>query len=166
MESAVLENEMEQQEGVPPQLLLVGWNEWCGLPALGIDGLKAKIDTGARTSVLDAVEIVEQWREASLWVSFAVRCDRSSGEMVWCTVPVVDQRIIKNSTGDCQRRYTINTLLRIGQQEWTIDVTLTDRGRMALPMLLGRGALKGRVLVDPARRCCQGDVLSDVDIRG
>lgn len=130
----------------------IGWREWVGLPELGITRLKAKTDTGARTSALGAKRIrVEEQPDGGVVACFDVHPDRRRPEFaVSCRAPLIGQRRVTNSGGIAQDRYVIQTLAVLAEQEWSIEVTLTDRSDMMFPMLLGRTAIAGRFLVDPS----------------
>jgi hypothetical protein len=131
-------------------LPLLGWREWVALPALKLGTVKAKIDTGARTSTLHATEMQPMVEGGRRRLRFRVPPDHD-GRAVTCTADLVDQRLVSSSTGQRELRWVIRTPLRIGSGEWEIEVTLTDRASMQFRMLLGRTALAGRFAVDPAR---------------
>ena len=133
----------------PPFIL--GWEEWVALPELGLPAIKAKVDTGARTSALHAVFVEPVGTAKKPRVRFGVHPipGRADIEIV-CTAPVVDQRNVTSSNGDREKRYVISTPIRIGDREWQIEVTLTNRDAMSYRMLLGRQAIGDGVLVDPA----------------
>jgi len=131
---------------------VIGWREWIDLPGLAIRDIKAKVDTGARTSALHAFRVVEFKRSGERWVRFAVHpIQRNTESEIWCEAAVVDKRIVRDSGGHEEKRVVIATPVRIADAEWSIEVTLTDRDNMGFRMLLGRRALKGRFVVDPAR---------------
>lgn len=133
----------------------VGWREWVSLPALGIDRIKAKFDSGARTSALHAAnqEIYEEGGRT--WVRFcAYPIQRDDETVVRCAAPVADRRWVTNSGGDRERRYVIATLLDIGGASWEVELTLTSRDQLGFRMLIGREAMRGRLVVDPARSFC------------
>ena len=123
------------------------------MPDLGIDRLKAKVDTGARTSALHAFKVDPFTREdGSQWVRFGVHPDqRSQEQIVWCSAPVVDQRVVRDSGGHEEERYVIEVPVRLGGREWPIEATLTSRDNMGFRMLLGRTAIRGQYMVDPGR---------------
>ena len=130
--------------------VIVGSEEWCGLPGLGLPAIKARVDSGAATSSLHAFNIAPFQREGQEWISFEVhplQNDRSV--VVRHEAPVLQQRGVKNTSGLVEARYVIRETLRLGDQAWPIEITLTNRDAMGYRMLLGREAMVGRVLVDP-----------------
>ena len=130
---------------------IVGWREWVGLPDLGIARLRAKVDTGARTSALHAIRLKPFERDGKTWVAFHVEGERRSKGKPQHEAQVVDQRMVKSSNGTMEMRYVISTALMLAGRRWPIEITLTDRSDMELPMLVGRSAMEGRLLVDPER---------------
>lgn len=126
-------------------LPIVGWRELVELPQLGLSGIPAKIDSGARTSSLHGEVIEELEREGERFVRFAVDWD---GERHVCEAVHVDIRGITSSNGETQRRYVIKTPLKIGQIRFRAEVSLADRSEMKFPMLIGRSSLRRRFLVD------------------
>jgi ribosomal protein S6--L-glutamate ligase len=132
-----------------PSRLIVGWQEWVALPELGLPALKAKIDTGAKTSALHTHFIEPYGNGRRLKVRFAVRPSPESGDLeIAASADVVDRREVLSSNGVPELRYVIMTTLRIGGREWPIEVTLTNRERMAYRMLIGRQAIRSDMLVD------------------
>ena len=130
----------------------VGWREWVALPGLQIPAIKAKIDTGARTSALHAFDLEPMEVDGERQVRFAIHpLQRRTDVTVICVAKVVDQRTVTNSGGQSEDRYVIETPVRIGAAEWTIEITLTNRREMKFRMLLGRTAMRKRILVDPGR---------------
>jgi hypothetical protein len=133
-------------------LITLGWREWVGLPDLGIRQIKAKVDTGARTSALHAFEVrpfSENGRERVEFLMHPVQ--KNTDIVVTCTADVLDKRVVTDSGGHKEERFVISTTLSIGGHTWPIEVTLTARDDMLFRMLLGRTAMKGRTQVNPAR---------------
>lgn len=142
--------------------LIVGSEEWCGLSSLGIPAIKARVDSGAKTSSLHAFNIVAFKRGGKPWVSFEVHpVQKDRRTVVRCEAPVVDRRTIKSSSGDAERRYVISTELEIGDNSWAIELTLANRDSMGYRMLLGREAMNGRMLVDPEARLNLGSISNE-----
>ncbi len=123
----------------------VGWRELVDLPDLGLIGIPAKIDTGARTSSLHAHVLEELERDGEQFVRFAVDWD---GDRHECEAIHVDIRGITSSNGETQRRYVIKTPLQIGKIRFRAEISLADRSDMKFPMLIGRSSLRRRFLVD------------------
>lgn len=137
-------------EDSPPQLgsalPIIGWREWLALPDLGVARIKAKIDTGARSSALHAFDIERSGDR----VRFTTRPKHAgTGHPVLCEADLLDQRTIKSSNGSIEERYLISTTVELLGVRWPIELTLTARDDMLFWMLLGREAIRGRFLVDP-----------------
>jgi hypothetical protein len=132
--------------------LLLGWREWLALPELGIHRIKAKIDTGARTSALHTFGVEPYEREGVLHVRFWVHpLQRVDSVEICCEARVLDRRTVRDSGGHEEERYVIRTRVQVARACWPIEVTLTDRDSMGFRMLLGRTAIRRRYLVDPGK---------------
>ncbi|MGZ5862460.1 MAG: ATP-dependent zinc protease family protein, partial [Methyloceanibacter sp.] len=139
------------------EMLRVGWREWVRLADLGVAAIKAKIDTGARTSALHAFAIEPFRRGGALWVRFEVHpMQRGNAVKIKCEAPTIDERSVRNSGGQVERRFIIRTLLMLGDRSWPIELALANRDQMGFRMLLGRTALEGRALIEPGRSFLAG----------
>lgn len=139
--------------------MMVGWREWLSLPDLGIDRLKAKIDTGARTSALHAFSIKPFKQNKKHYIRFKIHpLQRSNEQIVNCIAQVEDIRWVTDSGGHRERRYVIMTMLKFGKENWPIELTLTNRDNMNFRMLLGRTAMKKRLLVNPGASFLMSDI--------
>ena len=129
---------------------IVGWREWIALPAFGLPAVKAKLDTGAKTSALHAFNIVTLERNGKKWVTFDAHPLHGNDDIVVrCSAPLVDIRRVRNP-GRSEQRLVVETLIRLGDVEWPIELTLTNRDEMGFRALIGREALRGYWIVDPA----------------
>jgi ribosomal protein S6--L-glutamate ligase len=129
---------------------ILGWEEWVALPELGLPAIKAKVDTGARTSALHAVFVETFGPARSLKVRFGVHpIPRRADVEIVCVARVIDRRQVTSSNGEREVRYVISTPIKIGDRQWPIEVTLTNRDAMSYRMLLGRQAIGAGILVDP-----------------
>lgn len=134
-----------------------GWREWVALPELGVGSIKAKLDTGARTSTLHAFRLKRFRREGLPMVRFEIHpVQRSAASAIQVEAPVRDERRIRDSGGHEQVRPVIVTEVEIDGRRWPIELTLTRRDAMGFRMLLGRQALRGRALVNPGRSFLAG----------
>jgi hypothetical protein len=136
---------------------ILGWREWVALPELKLAEIKAKIDTGARSSALHAFAIEPYRKGGQRWVMFAIHpLQKHSDVSVECHAQVKDRRMVTDSGGHKQRRYVIETQLVLGQSVIRAEMTLTNRDTMRFRMLLGRTAMGGRFVIDPGASYLQG----------
>ena len=130
---------------------IVGWREWVGLPGIGVEWLKAKIDTGAQTSSLHAYETEEFQRDGATWVRFEIHpLQRSARDVVTVELPVQDRRRVRSSNGVAQDRFVVLLDIRLLDRVISAEVTLTRRDAMGYRMLIGREALAQGFMVDSA----------------
>lgn len=141
----------------PRALTVVGWREVVSLPELGLAGISAKIDTGARTSSLHAHVLEDFQRDGERFVRFAVDW---GGVRHHCEAVHVDVRGITSSNGDQQTRFVIKTPLSIGNLTFRAEISLADRSQMQFPMLIGRTALRRRMVVDSGHSWLQSPAMS------
>ncbi len=133
-------------------MLVIGWREWVSLPELGIEHIKAKVDTGARTSALHAFSVRAFTRQGNKMVRFKLHpYQRRDDIVIECIAPVLERRWVTDSGGHREQRYVIESILKLGDELWPIEMTLTNRESMKFKMLLGRTAMKGKVVVNPGR---------------
>lgn len=131
---------------------VAGWREWVSLPQVGVDWVKAKLDTGARSSAIHAFDLREFRRDGALWVRFEIHpWQRSAEDITIAEFPVHDQRLVRSSSGHSERRYVILMDVRILDRTVTCDMTLSRRDQMGFRLLIGREALRRGFLVDPSR---------------
>jgi hypothetical protein len=131
---------------------LIGWREWVSLPGLGIQKIKAKVDTGARTSALHAFSLQPFTESGIKKIRFDIHpLQHNTEKVITCVADVVDKRLVTDSGGHEEERYVIQTPLSIAGQTWSIEITLTERENMLFRMLLGRSALRKHFIVNPAR---------------
>jgi len=142
---------MTDRRREPRELLTLGWREWVALPEIGIPRIKAKVDTGARTSALHAFALRPFSEHGSDRVEFQIHpLQKNLETIVTCTADVIDRRVVSDSGGHKEERFVIATLLAIGEYAWPIEMTLTSRDDMLFRMLLGRTAMEGRAQVNPS----------------
>ena len=142
--------EIIREDNPENRLIVVGWREWFSLPGLGINKIKAKIDTGARTSALHAFHIDYYTDQGQAKVHFKIHpFQYSTDEVVSCIANVIDIRWITDSGGHKEQRFVIQTHLHVGDLSWPIEMTLTNREDMRFRMLLGRIAMRKRMMVNP-----------------
>lgn len=135
----------------------LGWREWVALPELGVEAIKAKIDTGARTSSLHAFDLEISERDGEPWVEFSVHpVQRIDEPAVSVSARVTEHREVRSSNGEVEQRPVIVTDVEVAGQRFPIEVTLTNRDEMGFRMLLGRSAVRDRFLVDPGESFLTG----------
>ncbi len=139
------------------KLLHLGWREWCALPELGLPAIKAKVDSGAKTSALHAFRVEPFDRDGRPFVRFWVHpLQRNETLCRACVAPLKDEREVSDSGGHKEMRYVIETEVRIAELNWRIELSLTNRDSMRFRMLLGRKAMEGIALINPAASYLNG----------
>ncbi|NYG54330.1 ATP-dependent zinc protease family protein [Nocardioides perillae] len=140
-----------------PSYTLTGWREWVGLPEVGVPWVKAKIDTGARTSALHAFDVQETTRDGERWVRFSVHpWQASDDDAVETEARVLDEREVRSSSGHTEVRLVVPMALTLVGRTVTAEVTLSRRDEMGFRMLVGREALRQGYVVDPSRSYAGG----------
>lgn len=140
-----------------PEPLVVGWREWVGLPQAGLEWVKAKIDTGARSSAIHAFDLEPHEQDGAEWVRFSVHpWQRSDADRVELVLPVLDRREVRSSNGQVERRYAVSLDVRLAGRTLTTVMTLSNRDEMGFRMLIGREALERGFLVDSSRSYAGG----------
>lgn len=148
------------KKGQHPDLLVVGWREWVALPDLGIPAIKAKLDTGARTSSLHTFSLETYRDRGALMVRFGIHPLQKNRRLeIFHTAEVVDRRRVSDSGGHHEMRYVIGTTLAIAGRQWFIEVNLANRDTMLFRFLLGRTAMHRVLAVNPARSYITGKSL-------
>ena len=146
-----------------PQPLQFGWEEWVSLPDLGVPAIKAKVDTGARTSALHAFDIETFGPASRPKVRFTVHPIPGRDDLIIpCSAPIIDRRDVTSSNGERELRYVIASKLSVGGDTWPIEITLTNRSSMTSRMLLGRQALKDHISIVATDRFLQPELSYDV----
>ncbi|QBX55472.1 hypothetical protein EXE58_08420 [Nocardioides seonyuensis] len=131
---------------------IAGWREWVSLPDLGVEWVKAKLDTGARSSAIHAFDLTELERDGRSWVRFSIHpWQRSTDDIVEVELPVHDRRTIRSSTGHEQERYVVLMDVRLLDRTIPVEMTLSRRDEMGFRLLIGREALRQGFLVDSSR---------------
>jgi len=135
---------------IKPGPIVLGWRERLALPELGIGLLKAKLDTGARSSSLHVDTLETFQSRGDTWLRFTLSIRRRHPFEISCEAPALDRRVVTDTGGRRTERWFIRTQVTLAGQSFSVDVNLTDRRHMLFPLLLGRSALMGRFTVDPA----------------
>ena len=131
-------------------LPVIGWREWVKLPDLGVRKIKVKVDTGARSSALHVYEVEEFRKEGEAWVRFKIHPNQRNGKkVVEAEARILDYRSVKNTGGNSTKRPVIITNVTLLGMTWPVELTLANRDEMGFRMLLGREAIRRRLLVDP-----------------
>jgi len=130
--------------------IVLGWREWVTLPNLCLPAIKAKVDTGAKTSALHAFEVEKFRRDGLDFVRFGMHpLQKITDLVVGCEARLIDERLVSDSGGHSEKRFVIETELVVCEYRWLVEFTLTDRDSMRFRMLLGRRAMENRAMVDP-----------------
>lgn len=142
---------------MPQEKIILGSEEWCSFPELGIPAIKARVDSGAKTSALHAINIAPFVKDGINWVKFDINpIQNNLKTVIHCEALLIDKRVVKSSSGFREQRYVIQSDIKIGNDSWKIEMTLTNRDSMGFRMLLGREAMSGRILVDPEQKYLLG----------
>ena len=153
---------MVARRSAPKPKAIVGWREWVALTELGGAVVKAKVDTGARTSAIHAYRISTYESDGLTIARFQIHpVQKRKRPVLAVEAPVVDIRHVRSSNGSVEERLGVRTPIEMGQHRFSIDLTLTNRDEMGFRMLLGRSALKRRFLVDPGRSYVTGRPAED-----
>ena len=145
--------------------MIIGWREWVGLPGLGIPGIRAKVDTGAKTSALHSFNVEHVEKDGEPYARFLVHPHQQSDDLVMrCEAKIIDQRPVRDSGGHVEDRYVIETVFEIAGQSCPLEITLTNRNDMMFRMLLGRSALvEAGITVNPELSYACGDAPENLD---
>ena len=147
--------------------ITIGWREWVLLPDLALPRIKAKIDTGARTSCLHAFSVEPFTKDGKEWVRFGIHPHQKDIETeVYSEAEVFDKRMVTDSGGHKEERYVITTDLELAEQRWPIEITLTNRDTMLFRMLLGRTAMEKRIIINPGKSFLLGKPAKKINKRG
>jgi len=147
-ESNLLPNKLRKPKREIP-LPTIGWREWVGLPDLGIKSIKAKVDTGARSSSLHAFDLEQFVKDGEEWVRFKVHPkQRNARKTVETEAKILEMRSVRSSSGKASTRPVVLTTIKLLGEEWEVELTLANRDEMGFRMLLGREAFRKKFLVD------------------
>jgi hypothetical protein len=135
-----------------PSATVAGWREWVALPEFDVPWVKAKLDTGARSSAIHAYEVHETVRDGVPLASFEIHpWQRSDLDARRVELPIIDRRIVRSSTGHEEQRLVVATVIRVVGLDLVAELTLTNRDEMGFRLLVGREAMRGAILIDPGR---------------
>lgn len=138
-------------------IITIGWREWVGLSELGIPAMKAKIDTGARTSCIHTFRQEEFERNGQSWIRFWVHpLQKDTKQEIICEAEIIDKRFVRDSGGRQEFRPVIKTDIFLGDSRWEVEITLSNREEMLFRMLLGRTSMLGKLSINPALSYTQG----------
>ena len=144
-------------DDLPTSPAVVGWREWVALPDAGIDWIKAKIDTGARSSAIHAFDLVEEERDGEAWVRFSIHpWQKSDEDVAELALPVLDRREVRSSNGQVEERFAVPMAVTLAGRTITTVMTLSNRDEMGFRLLIGREALAQGFLVDSAQSYAGG----------
>ncbi|MCB2175260.1 MAG: RimK/LysX family protein [Actinomycetales bacterium] len=139
-------------DGLPEPGAVAGWREWVRLPEVPVRWIKAKLDTGARSSAIHAFNVEERTVDGEPWVSFSIHpWQRSDEDAARLDAPVIDRRLVRSSNGGSEERLVVPMVIRLLGRDVTTEMTLSNRDEMGFRLLIGRDALSQGFLVDPAR---------------
>ena len=145
----------------------IGWREWLALPELGVPAIKAKVDTGARTSALHAYFVEPFQRDGVEMVRFGIHPLQKNTKLeLICEAAIKDERLVTDSGGHSEQRYVIESTVQFMDRCWPVELTLTNRDTMKFRMLLGRTALAGNFLVDSGASFIGGRTLREIYRKG
>lgn len=140
-------------------MLIIGAEEWCTFPSLGIPAVKARVDSGAKTSSLHAFNIEKFAKNSNAWVRFEIHpLQKDKKISIICEAEIIDKRKVKSTSGISEKRFVVQVPLCIGSDTWDVEVTLTNRDSMGYRMLLGREAMMNRFLIDPSSSFLMGEI--------
>lgn len=145
------------------KLIEIGWEEWIALPELNLPAIRAKVDTGAKTSALHAFMVEKFFEDDITKIKFGIHPVPERPEIeVYSTAQLIDERVVISSNGQSELRYVIRTMAQFGGEKWPIEITLTNRETMNYRMLIGRSAMEGRVLVVPEQSFLLGTLSAEL----
>lgn len=145
---------------------IIGSEEWCAFPDMALPAIKARVDSGAKTSSIHAFNINTFRRDGESWVSFEVHpLQNNRSTVIRCEKLLIDRRRVKSSSGISETRYVISAPIKIGEEVWDIELTLANRDSMGYRLLLGREAMTDRLIIDPAKSFFLGEITpNDIQI--